>query len=156
MLCKICNKTKLDGRKGETICQTCLDEMKAKDKIKQEKEKIKCDEIFDLLGKLLTPETIKSATARMRGNPLHQMVTKLIAYELISSHTVVFDDKGGVVADLIDVFVKASELDGIGSGTSYVTFAMESLVQKIKDITEMELKEKGVKHPDELGFLLGT
>ena len=156
MLCKVCNKTKLDGRKGENICQTCLDEMKAKDKIKQEKEKIKCDEIFDILGKLLTPETIKSATARMRGNSLHQMVTKLIAYELISSHTVVFDDKGGVVADLIDVFVKAAELDGIGSGTSYVTFAMESLVQKMKDVTEMELKEKGVKHPDELGFLIGT
>lgn len=156
MLCNVCNKNKVDGRKGKRTCKPCLDEMIAKNMLKQEEEKIKTDEIYNILEKLLTPESIKDATARMRSNSLHQIVTKLISYELISSHTIKFGNDGEIVADLTDAFVKSAELDGIGSGSSYVTFAMESLIQKIKDVVEMELKEKGVVEPSELGFLIGT
>lgn len=157
MLCNICKKNKVDGRKGPRTCQECLDNIKEERAALEIREKAKCDEIFIILEKLLTQEAITEATARIRSNSLHQMITKMIAYELISSHTIKFKEVGtGIEADLVDAFVKSAELEGITTGTSYVAYVMENLIRKVKDDTERELKEKGIEEPESLGYLIAT
>ena len=156
MLCERCQKTELDGRK-EKICKKCLKELAVIKEAEDEKNRFARDEISEMVRELVTEEKVRDATMRIRSLPLHQIITRLIAYEMISTHTDVFDDRGNSVLNMIDVFIKASELNDVEvRGTSTVAYAIEDVIVLINNLTKEDMKKKGVETPYSLGHILGS
>ena len=156
MLCYGCGVNKVDGRKKEMYCESCLKEMAAKKEEKNEKEEKIRREMACMVKKLVTQDRVKEMTGRIRSTPLHQLVTRLLAYELISTHASVFDEDGDTTISLLDVFVRASEADSIIIDTSFVTFLIESIIVEINEMTKQEMREKGIEEVGALGYIIGS
>lgn len=156
MKCKKCGNNKVDGRKKEMYCKSCLEEIAAENKSKWIKEKAIRNEIDEILGKLITPQLVRDVTERIRGAGFHQIITRLIAYEMISIHTTKYAREGEIEFSMIDAFVKASEMEGTNRDTPYITYVMESMIRQITDDTKEEMREKGIEEPYALGYVLGS
>ena len=156
MLCYGCGVNKVDGRKKEMYCESCLKEMAAKKEEKNEKEEKIRREMACMVKKLVTQDRVKEMTGRIRSTPLHQLVTRLLAYELISTHASVFDEDGDTTISLLDVFVRASEADSIIIDTSFVTFLIESIIVEINEMTKQEMREKGIEEVGALGYIIAS
>lgn len=157
MLCERCHKTELDGRK-EKVCKKCLDELTAISEARYEKNRLARNEIKEIVSKLVTEEKVRDAIMSIRSLPIHQLITSLIAYEMISTHTDIFDDEENSVLSMIDAFVKASEMDDDvdGRGTPVVAYAIEEAIVLINNLTQEDMKKKGVDSPYSLGFIIGS
>ena len=156
MLCNSCGVNKVDGRKKEMYCKSCLEEMAAKKEEKDEKQEKIRREMTCMVKKLVTQDRVKEMTERIRSTPLHQLVTRLLAYELISTHASIFDGDGDTTISLLDVFVRASEADSINVNTSFVTFLIESAITEINESTKAEMREKGMEEVGALGYIIGS
>ena len=108
-----------------------------------------------MVENLITPELLEEVTERLRSAPMHQLITKLLAHELLSLHISSYKD-GEKEISLIDVFIKTSELKNIIKGTPHVTNVIEDRIRELSDIKRTEMKEKGFEYPRGLGFILGS
>ncbi|MCK4668212.1 hypothetical protein KAU33_15785 [Candidatus Dependentiae bacterium] len=146
----------MDGRKKERICKKCLDEITAISEAKYEKNMLIRSEIDEALSKLITEEKVRTALVRIRSNPFHQLVTKLLAYEMISSYIIPINEEENSISSLMDVFIKASEIDDVNTGTPLVAFAIENVINAINNATKEDMIKKGVEEPYSLGFIIGS
>ena len=156
MKCKRCGENNVDGRKREIYCESCLEALETEKKEKDEIEEKIRREMTCMVKKLVTQDRVKEMTERIRSTPLHQLVTRLLAYELISTHASIFDGDGDTTISLLDVFVRASEADSINVNTSFVTFLIESVVTEINEKTKAEMREKGIEDVGALGYIIGS
>lgn len=156
MLCSRCKITKMDGRKKERICKKCLDEITAISRAKYDKNMLARNEIDEALSKLITEEKVRTALVKIRSIPLHQLITRLLAYEMISSHAVPLDKKENSISSLMDVFMKASEIDDVNTGTPLVAFAIENAINAVTNATKEDMVKKGVEEPYSLGYIISS
>ena len=156
MKCKRCGENNVDGRKREIYCESCLEALKIEKKEKDEMEEKIRREMTCMVKKLVTQDRVKEMTERIRSTPLHQLITRLLAYEIISTHASVFDEDGDTTISLLDVFVRASEANSIFIDTSFVTFLIESTITEINEMTKEEMREKGIEDVGALGYILGS
>lgn len=156
MKCKRCGENNVDGRKREIYCESCLEALKTEKKEKDEMEEKIRREMTCMVKKLVTQDRVKEMTERIRSTPLHQLITRLLAYEIISTHASVFDEDGDTTISLLDVFVRASEADSIFIDTSFVTFLIEGAITEINEMTKEEMREKDIEDVGALGYILGS
>lgn len=156
MKCKRCDKNNVDGRKKELYCESCLKEIEVEKEAKQEYEESIRREMTGMIKKLVTPDKVKEMTERIRSTPLHQIITRLLAYELISTHTAISDEEGDTTISLLDVFVRASEADSIFTDAPFVTFLIENAVSEINEKTKAEMREKGIEDVGALDYIIGS
>lgn len=155
MFCTICEINKVDGRKNQTICSSCLEKLEEIKIQKEADEQVIFNEINCMVENLITPELLEEVTERLRSTPMHQLITKLLAHELMSLHIPSYKD-GKKEISLIDVFIKTSELKNIIKGTPHVSNVVEDRIRELSEIKMTEMKEKGFKYPRGLGFILGS
>jgi len=154
-LCSVCKRNKVDGRKNETICPSCLETIKKINKENEMREKAILDEVREMVGNLVTPKVLEEVTVRIRSTPMHQIITKLLAYEIISIHIPSYKN-GESEISLIDVFLKASELNGVIRGSSHVSSVIEDQIVELTNSVKKEMEENGFENPTGLGFISGS
>lgn len=139
MLCTICKINKVNDRKNQTICSSCLEELEETKIQKEVDEQVIFNEINCMVDNLITPELLEEVTERLRSTPLHQLVTKMLAHEVMSLHIPSYKD-GEKEISLLDVFIKTSELGNIIKGTPHVANVIEDRVRDLSDKKRTEMK----------------
>ncbi len=138
MICPNCKTNKVDGRTniknryGQTICQSCKDSEKAQlQLIKKHDEEIMA-KIEAIVSEVVTEESISEISTRIHDSPFHQVITKLIAYEFISSGYGVSFKDNKISANILDAFVLSKDFKGssIGFGGSDVMFRIIRRIER--------------------------
>lgn len=130
MICTKCKTNKVDGKK-ETLCPSCKDsEQSLRNHIKKHDDEI-LTKIEAIVSEVVTETTIQEITTRLHGLPLHQMITKLIAYEILSSGYGVSVSNGKISANILDAFILSKELKSVTSSVSQLSDVTNVIERKI-------------------------
>lgn len=138
MLCTKCKNNKVDGRKntrniyGQPLCQSCKDSESAERQLIKQHDNEIMTKIEAIVSEVVTETTIQEISTRLHGLPLHQVITKLIAYEILSSGYGVSFKEGKISANILDAFILSKELKGASCGASGsdVIFRIERKIER--------------------------